>query len=76
MTKPELSTENQIDDFMHCALCLAELPKGDTPADYARLSVGFTPRGVQVWCWRHQCNVCNIDFEGQRHPAITARKPE
>lgn len=34
--------------------------------DYAALEAGFTPRGVQIWCKRHDLNVCHIDFEGRR----------
>lgn len=36
--------------------------------DYARLNVGFTPVGLQVWCVRHDCNVLHVDFEGYKHP--------
>ncbi len=42
------------------------------PMDYARLDVGWTPCGIQVWCRRHEANVLSIDFEGVRHPATTA----
>lgn len=61
--------------YMHCALCLAELPAGESPASFARLSVGFTKLGVQVWCARHEANVMHVDFEGACHPANTTRKP-
>jgi hypothetical protein len=57
----------------HCARCVAEFqtqqPTGESPRTYARLSVGWTPRGLQVWCVRHNLNVLHVDFEGQRHPA-------
>lgn len=59
--------------YMHCALCLAELPAGESPASFARLSVGFTKLGVQVWCARHEANVMHVDFEGACHPANTKR---
>ena len=60
---------NHIRMYMHCRRCIAELPYGESPADYARLEVGFTQRGWQVWCNRHDLNVMHIDFEGQQHPA-------
>jgi hypothetical protein len=77
--KPELDTSNQIGAFVHCALCLKQFYEtaegaGQSPAEYARLSVGWTPRGIQVWCERHDVNVLNIDFEGHKHPGLTERK--
>lgn len=56
--------------FFHCKKCLHELPGGESPESWARLSVGFTIAGLQVWCVRHDCNVCHIDFQGFKHPAI------
>lgn len=70
---PPLSPDNQIRAFMHCSLCIAENPGDVSPAAFARLSVGWTPRGLQVWCERHGANVCNVDFEGATHPAIVHR---
>ena len=32
---------------------------------YSALDVGFTDRGLQVWCRRHQLNVVHVDFAGQ-----------
>ena len=60
---------NLISSFVHCGMCLSELPEGTSPAEYRNVSVGFTRYGLQVWCERHDCNVMHIDFEGQRHPA-------
>jgi len=69
---------NAIEAFAHCSLCIAEVyggeAPGQSPESYARLSVGSTPRGLQVWCVRHDANVINIDFEGHRHPANTTRR--
>lgn len=56
--------------FYHCAKCVTELPAGESPRDWARLSVGATAVGIQIWCVRHDCNVAHIDFEGYKHPAI------
>lgn len=60
--------KNKITSFMHCATCVEELMAqgGGSPRDYARLSVGFTPKGFQVWCNRHKKNVAAFDFKGQK----------
>jgi hypothetical protein len=61
---------SQIEAFMHCSKCMAELPAFESPMSYQRIQVGWTARGLQVWCVRHDCNVCHIDFEGAQHRAI------
>ncbi len=62
--------EVEIHSYMHCAKCLKELPSGESPASFARLSVGWTRLGLQVWCNRHNLNVFNLDFQGQKVRAI------
>jgi len=51
-----------------CARCADDVAKGRAGAvsmrDYGRLEAGFTERGVQVWCLRHDVNVVHIDFDG------------
>jgi hypothetical protein len=42
------------------------MPDGESPASWARLSVGFSKEGMQVWCERHNMNVIHIDFLGQK----------
>ena len=59
----------EIERYMHCIKCLNEKPDDISPQEYAYLSIGWTEKGIQVWCERHECNVCNIDFEGNQHPA-------
>ena len=34
--------------------------------DYSKIDAGFTDRGIQLWCQRHQVNICHIDFEGEK----------
>jgi hypothetical protein len=51
---------------MHCTQCIEELPAGESPEGYARLSVGFTARGLQVVCSRHGLNVLHLDFCGNK----------
>lgn len=75
MSKPsaEFSNALGIVQYLHCRLCLEELPRNESPQTFARLSVGFTQQGMQVWCVRHDCNVLHVDYEGHKHPAITSR---
>jgi hypothetical protein len=74
--------ENHLRLFLHCRLCLQEVAalakkKGSaSPRDYARLSVGWTQLGLQVWCNRHDANVLHVDFEGFQHPGDTSRKTD
>jgi len=53
-----------------CATCADEYASGATDAaslrDYTRLDVGFSDRGLQVWCRRHDRNVVHVDFEDAR----------
>jgi hypothetical protein len=69
------SSDIEVQSYIHCGRCAKEWnakapgTEGTTPGEYSRLSVGWTPKGLQVICQRHQCNVLNIDFEGHKHPA-------
>lgn len=75
-----ITSDNQIQMYCHCGKCVEEWragkAAGESPATYARLEVGWTPYGLQVWCNRHDCNVVNIDFQGQKHPANTSGSKE
>lgn len=68
---------NEIVQFFHCGQCLDELKAlgmPESPQSYSRLSVGFTRKGIQVWCHRHDVNVMHMDLEAVQHPAnMTAR---
>lgn len=67
-----------ISQFLHCRKCVEEwkagVPEaqGQSPASYARQSAGFTPKGLQIICLRHDLNIVHIDFQGQQHPADTS----
>jgi hypothetical protein len=56
-----------------CGRCADEVAEGQAGAvsmqDYARLDVGFSRVGLQVWCRRHHVNVLHLDFQGHRLPA-------
>ena len=62
---------NEIVLFMHCGMCIEDKPDDISPQDWARIEVGWTEKGLQVWCKRHGCNMIHMDFEGQKHPADT-----
>ena len=59
----------QIQQQIVCDQCSREFLAGQTDSrslqDYTRLDVGFTDRGLQVWCRRPGLNVVHIDFDGQ-----------
>ena len=65
--------DNCIIAFLHCELCIKELPHGISPSDWASTEIGFTEVGIQMWCKRHDCNIIHINFEGAEHPAMTTR---
>lgn len=56
-----MTVKNEIKLYFHCAKCLEELPDGESPAGYARYSMGRTDTGLQIWCERHNCNITKIE---------------
>ncbi len=70
----DIPNTKEIEAYMHCNRCLTEIPLGESPESYARLSIGFTPIGIQVWCVRHDANILHVHFEGQRHPSNQTRQ--
>ena len=65
---------SQIKLFLHCKRCFEESRGKSTPADYQQIEAGWTDRGLQVWCKRHDMNVVHIDFEGVQHPGDLSEK--
>jgi hypothetical protein len=65
------TNELAIDTYLHCGLCIKSRPQGISPAEWSSLLVGWTSRGLQVWCSRHRVNVIHVDFHGQTHFANT-----
>ena len=61
---------NDINDPVICETCFREYETFQNPdialRDYVRVDVGFTRIGIQVWCQRHNKNICHIDFEGNK----------
>ncbi len=52
--------------YMHCTKCIRERPSDIAPRDWARLNVGWTEQGLQIWCVRHNINVAHIDLQGNK----------
>jgi hypothetical protein len=59
---------NEIKMYVHCKQCMPDFHN-------RKYAVGWTKVGLQVWCETHNLNMLHIDFEGQKHPAITYCKP-
>lgn len=70
------SNNKEIVAFIHCKKCLAQRPLSTSPAEWAQTEVGWTMRGLQLWCRRHDINLLHVDFEGHKHPANTTAKKE
>ena len=58
---------NEIKKPIICVKCSNEFSSGSTDNKslqaYSNLDVGFTDRGLQIWCRRHEVNVCHLKFE-------------
>ena len=70
----EIPNTNEITTYLHCGLCISELPLGESPQSYANYEVGYTEIGLQIWCKRHNCNVIHLDFAGQKFYANVRRE--
>jgi len=70
--------KNEIECFMHCARCLTELggemAPDESPRSYARIELGVTPTGFQVWCVRHEMEIAHFGIPPQYFGA-PRRKP-
>jgi len=55
---------NEIEFYWHCSKCSEEVEHlpDQSPAEYARLNIGPTKNGIQIWCVRHDCNVASLDL--------------
>lgn len=76
----DIPAANSIRASIHCADCIEELNGAHsrgieiTPREYANIEIGWTPIGIQVWCFRHNHNIIHIDFQKTKHPANTTRE--
>jgi len=58
---------NEIDAFLHCPACLKQVRADvelhdESPRSYARLEIGLTKTGLQIWCTRHELNVAHFEI--------------
>lgn len=60
--------KNEISHYFHCSKCLKEKPYGKSPREWFKVEIGWTEKGLQVWCNRHNCNVINIKFKEKFKP--------
>jgi hypothetical protein len=58
--------ELEIEAYFHCKKCLEEKPADVTPQEWSKVQAGWTKKGLQVWCFRHELNIINLDFEGKK----------
>jgi len=70
MSKP--SNLLEIQAYIHCGLCIDEFKEGNKQP--SKIAVGWTVKGIQVWCERHNCNIMHMDFGGQKHHANSSRQ--
>ena len=67
---------NQINEPIVCVKCSDEFTSGQTDSkslqEYSKFDVGFTNRGFQIWCRRHNVNVCHFKF-GDKQPEADFR---
>jgi hypothetical protein len=64
---------NRIQMFFHCRACAREKPRTVSPSQYARLDIGLTPDGLQVWCTRHNREVGT--FTPEQLTALLEQQP-
>ena len=57
---------SSIEIYFHCRECLKELPEELSPDEYSNSQAGWTKKGIQVWCNRHELNIIHLDFLGQK----------
>jgi len=65
-----MSKTNDIKMFFHCKDCLNDKPDDASPQEWSRLEVGWTVKGLQVWCIRHCHDVITLDFQGQKASTV------
>ena len=52
--------------FIHCMKCLRQRPAGQSPAEWARLNVSLSAKGLEVWCVRHAIKIDAYEFKELR----------
>jgi len=49
--------------FFTCKACQRQKPSNESMEKWARLNVGITPTGIEVWCVRHRIQVVHLTPE-------------
>lgn len=66
---PLTESKTGISLYLHCRMCIAEVPEGLSPADYQRTEVGVLADGrIRIWCLRHEEEVATLRL----HPETVA----
>lgn len=65
-----MANVNKIQMYFHCKKCIAERPSDQSPREWGRIECGWTAKGFQVWCHRHDLNIIHVDFEGMKHTTV------
>ena len=52
----------QIRLYLHCVQCREAQPEDEPPNEFERVKIGWTDRGIQVWCVRHDAEVIHLDL--------------
>lgn len=61
----------EIIHYVHCKKCFAQMPKGWSMKDWARLEVGMTAEpGIMVRCVRHDEEVVYLPLMGEPRPQV------
>ena len=60
---------NEIFEYWHCRKCRTENL-------YPNIGVGWTAKGIQIWCENHNENVRHIDLMGQKVAIVEEREVE
>lgn len=55
-----MSQPRPIERALVCARCAKEKPRGVSHQQYARIQVGLTDGGIQIWCVRHDMNIAHF----------------
>lgn len=65
-----MKNESEAHTWMNCKQCLESVPHGESPSTWARLNVGLTDTGIEIWCVRHDHVVARLDFDELVHRAL------
>ncbi len=60
-----MANKPDIVSYIHCRECMfdwSQTTRSVSPAEFQDNEVGFTQRGIQVWCRRHDKNVISLDI--------------